>query len=79
MSGLVTSVGFVPMAVPTSAGADLQHPLATAAIVALVPSTITPLLVMATVYGWLEERWSSRVWVASGVRIRRVTRTTDRT
>ena len=56
MTALVASVGFIPMALSTSAGAEVQRPLATVVIGGLVSSTILTLLVLPTVYAWLEER-----------------------
>jgi cobalt-zinc-cadmium resistance protein CzcA len=56
MTALVASVGFIPMAVSTSAGAEIQRPLATVVIGGLVSSTVLTLLVLPTVYAWLEER-----------------------
>ncbi len=49
--------GFVPLALATSAGAEVQRPLATVVIGGLVTSTLLTLLVLPTVYAWLEERW----------------------
>jgi heavy metal efflux system protein len=59
MTALVASVGFIPMAVSTSAGAEVQRPLATVVIGGLLSSTILTLLVLPTVHTWLEERRSS--------------------
>jgi cobalt-zinc-cadmium resistance protein CzcA len=56
MTALVASVGFIPMAVSTSAGAEVQRPLATTVIGGLISSTILTLLVLPTVYAWVEER-----------------------
>jgi cobalt-zinc-cadmium resistance protein CzcA len=56
MTALVASVGFIPMAVSTSAGAEVQRPLATVVIGGLVSSTFLTLLVLPTVFAWLEER-----------------------
>jgi cobalt-zinc-cadmium resistance protein CzcA len=56
MTALVASVGFIPMAVSTSAGAEVQRPLATTVIGGLISSTVLTLLVLPTVYTWLEER-----------------------
>jgi heavy metal efflux system protein len=58
MTALVASVGFIPMAISTSAGAEVQRPLATVVIGGLLSSTILTLLVLPTVYTWLEERRS---------------------
>lgn len=54
MTALVASLGFVPMAIATSAGAEVQRPLATVVIGGLVVSTILKLLVLPMLYGWLE-------------------------
>ena len=60
MTALVASVGFIPMAISTSAGAEVQRPLATVVIGGLVSSTILTLLVLPTVYAWVEERRLAR-------------------
>jgi cobalt-zinc-cadmium resistance protein CzcA len=54
MTALVASLGFVPMAIATSAGAEVQRPLATVVIGGLVVSTVLKLLVLPMLYGWLE-------------------------
>ncbi len=56
MTALVASVGFIPMAISTSAGAEVQRPLATVVIGGLISSTLLTLLVLPLVYSWLEER-----------------------
>jgi heavy metal efflux system protein len=56
MTALVASVGFIPMAVSTSAGSEVQRPLATVVIGGLISATALTLLVLPTVYIWLEER-----------------------
>lgn len=57
MTALVASVGFIPMAVSTSQGAEVQRPLATVVIGGLVTSTALTLIVLPVVYEWLERRW----------------------
>jgi heavy metal efflux system protein len=69
MTALVASVGFIPMAVSTSAGAEVQRPLATVVIGGLISATALTLLVLPTVYAWMEERRSSREASAVGARI----------
>ncbi|HQR38713.1 MAG TPA: CusA/CzcA family heavy metal efflux RND transporter [Blastocatellia bacterium] len=54
MTALVASLGFVPMALATSAGAEVQRPLATVVIGGLIVSTVLKLLVLPMLYGWLE-------------------------
>ncbi len=53
MTALVASLGFVPMALATSAGAEVQRPLATVVIGGLVTSTLLTLLVLPALYGRL--------------------------
>ena len=57
MTALVASVGFIPMAVATSAGSEVQRPLATVVIGGLMTSTVLTLIVLPVLYEWLEERW----------------------
>ena len=56
MTALVASFGFIPMALSTSAGSEIQRPLATVVIGGLVSATLLTLLVLPTVYAWVEER-----------------------
>ena len=57
MTALVASVGFIPMALSTSAGSEVQRPLASVVIGGLLTSTLLTLIVLPMVYKWLEERW----------------------
>jgi heavy metal efflux system protein len=59
MTALVASLGFIPMAVSHGAGAELQRPLATVVIGGLVTSTLLTLLVLPTLYRWIERRRKS--------------------
>jgi cobalt-zinc-cadmium resistance protein CzcA len=54
MTALVASLGFIPMAVATSAGAEVQRPLATVVIGGLVTSTLLTLLLLPALYRWFE-------------------------
>ena len=56
MTALVAAFGFVPMALSTSAGAEVQRPLATVVIGGLASSTLLTLFVLPTLYGWLTQR-----------------------
>ena len=56
MTALVASVGFIPMAISTSAGSEVQRPLATVVIGGLVSATLLTLLVLPTVSTWIEAR-----------------------
>lgn len=53
MTALVASLGFLPMALSTGAGGEVQRPLATVVIGGLITSTALTLLVLPTVYAWL--------------------------
>ena len=57
LTGLVAAVGFIPMAISTSPGSEIQRPLATVVIGGLISSTVLTLIVLPVVYQWLEERW----------------------
>ena len=50
LTGLVASLGFVPMAIATSAGAEVQRPLATVVIGGLIVSTILTLVIIPAFY-----------------------------
>jgi cobalt-zinc-cadmium resistance protein CzcA len=52
MTALVASLGFVPMAIATGAGAEVQRPLATVVIGGILSSTALTLLVLPTLYAW---------------------------
>ena len=56
MTALVASFGFVPMALATSAGAEVQRPLATVVIGGLVTSTLLTLLVLPAAYAWFADK-----------------------
>ena len=55
MTALVASLGFVPMAIVTGAGAEVQRPLATVVIGGIVSSTLLTLIVLPVLY-WMFER-----------------------
>jgi cobalt-zinc-cadmium resistance protein CzcA len=53
MTALVASLGFVPMALNTGIGAEVQRPLATVVIGGVVSSTLLTLFVLPVLYAWL--------------------------
>ncbi|VVT27857.1 Nickel-cobalt-cadmium resistance protein NccA [Sphingomonas aurantiaca] len=59
MTALVASLGFVPMALATGTGAEVQRPLATVVIGGLITSTALTLLVLPAITAFAA-RWSSR-------------------
>ncbi len=54
MTALVATLGFVPMAISTGAGAEVQRPLATVVIGGLLLSTVLKLLCLPMLYAWFE-------------------------
>ncbi|CAL2083989.1 CusA/CzcA family heavy metal efflux RND transporter [Tenacibaculum sp. 190524A02b] len=54
MTAAVASLGFLPMALSTSAGAEVQKPLATVVIGGLISATILTLLILPVLYALLE-------------------------
>ncbi|KAA8475451.1 cobalt-zinc-cadmium resistance protein CzcA [Arcticibacter tournemirensis] len=55
MTATVASFGFLPMALSTAAGAEVQKPLATVVIGGLITSTILTLLVLPVLYTYFEK------------------------
>ena len=53
MTALVASLGFIPMALNTGTGAEVQRPLATVVIGGIISSTILTLLVLPVLYEWV--------------------------
>jgi cobalt-zinc-cadmium resistance protein CzcA len=56
MTALVASLGFVPMALNTGTGAEVQRPLATVVIGGIISSTLLTLLVLPVSYHWVHGR-----------------------
>ena len=54
MTATCGALGFIPMAISSSAGAEVQRPLATVVIGGLVTSTLLTLLVLPAIYRWFE-------------------------
>jgi cobalt-zinc-cadmium resistance protein CzcA len=52
MTALVASLGFVPMALATGTGAEVQRPIATVVIGGLMSATLLTLLVLPALYAW---------------------------
>jgi cobalt-zinc-cadmium resistance protein CzcA len=55
MTAAVASLGFVPMALATGAGAEVQRPLATVVIGGILSSTLLTLVVLPVLYAWFEK------------------------
>ncbi len=55
MTASVASLGFLPMALSTSGGAEVQRPLATVVIGGLISATFLTLLILPILYSWLAQ------------------------
>ena len=62
MTALVASLGFVPMAIATGAGAEVQKPIATVVIGGLITATLLTLMVLPALYA----RFGSTVTIVEG-------------
>ncbi len=60
MTACVASFGFIPMAISTSTGAEVQRPLASVVIGGLLSSTLLTLFLLPTMYGWIFHQVPSR-------------------
>ncbi len=60
MTALVASLGFVPMALNTGTGAEVQRPLATVVIGGILSSTLLTLVVLPVLYQWIHGGASGR-------------------
>ena len=56
MTALVATLGFLPMAISTGTGAEVQKPLATVVIGGLMTSTLLTLVVLPVFYSWIETK-----------------------
>ncbi len=69
MTATVASLGFLPMAISTSGGAEVQRPLATVVIGGVITATFLTLVILPILYYWLEkwnERKSKRINLSKG-------------
>jgi cobalt-zinc-cadmium resistance protein CzcA len=61
MTALVAAVGFIPMAINTGVGAEVQRPLATVVIGGIVSNTLLTLVVLPTLYTSFRRRQPVRI------------------
>ncbi|PHN06091.1 CusA/CzcA family heavy metal efflux RND transporter [Flavilitoribacter nigricans] len=59
MTASVASLGFLPMALSTSGGAEVQRPLATVVIGGLISATFLTLVILPILYSWLSD-WKQK-------------------
>jgi len=65
MTALVASLGFVPMAIATGTGAEVQRPLATVVIGGIISSTLLTLVVLPAICRWFADKRDETVATAS--------------
>ena len=56
MTACVASLGFIPMALATGTGAEVQRPLATVVIGGILSSTVLTLILLPVIYRWMNEK-----------------------
>jgi cobalt-zinc-cadmium resistance protein CzcA len=75
MTALVASFGFVPMAIATGAGAEVQRPLATVVIGGIITSTFLTLVLLPVLYEWMERNRPAPAGAATETKPRETTET----
>lgn len=60
LTAAVASLGFLPMALSSSSGAEVQRPLATVVIGGLISATLLTLVVLPVLYYYFEKSWIKR-------------------
>jgi cobalt-zinc-cadmium resistance protein CzcA len=71
MTASVAALGFVPMALSTAAGAEVQKPLATVVIGGIITSTFLTLVFLPLIYVMFDEgkAWKKRKWINAGIMV----------
>ena len=68
MTALVASLGFIPMAIATGTGAEVQRPLASVVIGGILSSSLLTLLLLPLLYQWLFGREEAAQTTAPAVK-----------
>ncbi len=61
LTASAAALGFLPMAISTNAGAEVQRPLATVVIGGLISATILTLVVLPVLYAWVEQKKETKM------------------
>ena len=69
LTALTDVLGFLPMAISSSAGAEVQRPLATVVIGGMITATFLTLFVLPVLYQWVESRTSKVILPKTGLAI----------
>lgn len=56
LTAAAAALGFLPMAISTNTGAEVQRPLATVVVGGLVSATVLTLIILPVLYAWFEEK-----------------------
>ncbi|MCD8449881.1 CusA/CzcA family heavy metal efflux RND transporter [Tenacibaculum dicentrarchi] len=67
MTAMVASLGFLPMAISASAGAEVQKPLATVVIGGLISATLLTLLILPVLYLFFESKNAKSIKINSKI------------
>jgi cobalt-zinc-cadmium resistance protein CzcA len=67
MTALIASLSLVPMLLATGPGSELQRPLAVVVIGGLFTSTLLTLVLLPTLYAWIETRSETQIKNAKGI------------
>ncbi|MEZ5040469.1 MAG: CusA/CzcA family heavy metal efflux RND transporter [Saprospiraceae bacterium] len=67
MTAAVASFGFLPMAISTTAGAEVQQPLATVVIGGLITATFLTLIILPILYYFSEKQWTLKSGSVAGM------------
>lgn len=69
LTALAAALGFLPMAISTNAGAEVQRPLATVVIGGLVTATLLTLIVLPVLYAWFENKKELKMYKAKVIAV----------
>ena len=68
LTASAAALGFLPMAVSTNAGAEVQRPLATVVIGGLVSATLLTLIVLPVLYSIFSRQHTPRIWTGKKIK-----------
>lgn len=69
LTASAAALGFLPMAISTNAGAEVQRPLATVVIGGLISATVLTLVVLPVLYAWVEKKKEFRMTTSRGITV----------
>ncbi|MGM0479425.1 MAG: CusA/CzcA family heavy metal efflux RND transporter [Bacteroidota bacterium] len=69
LTASTTALGFLPMAISTGAGGEVQRPVATVVIGGLITSTLLTLIILPVLYGMLKSRSSKTIKTSNTMKV----------